>query len=187
MMRVIAGIFRSRQLKGKPPEGVRPTSDKLRETLFNVLGPRVQGTSFLDGFAGMGGVGIEAISRGARFVCFVDQSRKASGIIRQNLESLEVTEGFRMIEADLGKTLDLFDREGTTFDIVFLDPPYERKELYVESISTFGSRRLLNEGGVLVMEHSRRIELPETEGVLMRYRVLTQGDSTLSFYRAGRA
>jgi 16S rRNA (guanine966-N2)-methyltransferase len=186
MMRVIAGIFRSRQLKGKPPAGIRPTSDKLRETLFNVLGPRVQSASFLDGFAGMGGVGIEAISRGARFVCFVDQSRKAAAIVRQNLQSLEVREGFRMIEADLGKTLDLFERDGTTFDIVFLDPPYERKELYSESLSAFGSRPLLNEGGVLVMEHSKRVELPETEGMLMRYRMLTQGDSTLSFYRAGR-
>lgn len=186
MMRVIAGIFRSRQLKGKPPAGIRPTSDKLRETLFNVLGLRVQSANFLDGFAGTGGVGIEAISRGARFVCFVDQSRKATAIIRQNLESLEVTEGFRLIEADLGKTLDLFERDGTTFDIVFLDPPYEREELYAENLSAFGSRPLLNEGGVLVMEHSKRVELPETEGVLMRYRVLTQGDSSLSFYRAGR-
>jgi 16S rRNA (guanine(966)-N(2))-methyltransferase RsmD len=134
----------------------------------------------------MGGVGIEAISRGAGLVCFVEQSRKACAIIRQNLASLEVTEGFRVIEADLGKTLDLFQREGTTFDIVFLDPPYERQELYTGSLSRFGRRQLLNEGGVLVMEHSKRVDLPETEGVLMRYRVLTQGDSTLSFYRAGR-
>jgi 16S rRNA (guanine966-N2)-methyltransferase len=186
-MRIIAGIFRSRQLKGKPPAGIRPTSDKLRETLFNVLGPRVQDASFLDGFAGIGGVGIEAISRGARFVCFVDQSRKASAIIRQNLEGLEVADGFRIVEADLGKSLDLFEREGATFDIVFLDPPYERKELYTESLSTFGSRPFISEGGVLVMEHSKRVELPEAEGVLMRYRVLTQGDSALSFYRAGRA
>lgn len=185
-MRVIAGIFRSRQLKGKPPAGIRPTSDKLRETLFNVLGPRVQSATFLDGYAGIGGVGIEAISRGARFVYFVDQSRKAAAIIRQNLHSLEVTEGFRMIEADLSKTLDLFEREGTAFDIVFLDPPYERNELYAESLSAFGLRPLLNEGGVLVMEHSKRVELPETEGMLMRYRILTQGDSTLSFYRSGR-
>jgi len=153
MMRIIAGIFRSRQLKGKPPAGIRPTSDKLRETLFNVLGPRVEGATFLDGFAGMGAVGIEALSRSARFVCFVDQSRKASANIRQNLESLEVMDGVRVIEADFGKTLDLFERERATFDIVFLDPPYERRELYSESLSAFGSRRLLNEGGVLVMEH----------------------------------
>jgi len=186
-MRVIAGTFRSRQLKGKPPVGIRPTSDKLRETLFNVLGPRVEGSAFLDGFAGMGGVGIEAISRGAGFVYFVDQSRKACAIIRENLATLEVAEGFRVVEADLGKTLDLFEREGTTFDIVFLDPPYEREALYADSLSAFGSRPLLNEGGVLVMEHSKRVDLEETAGILMRYRVLKQGDSTLSFYRAGGA
>lgn len=186
MMRVIAGRFRSRQLKGKPPAGIRPTSDKLRETLFNVLGPRVEDSTFLDGFAGMGGVGIEAISRGAQLVCFVDQSHKACGIIRANLESLEVRKGFRVVESDLGKALDLFEREGTTFDIVFLDPPYEQKTLYTESLTTFGARPLLREGGVLVMEHSKRVDLSEIQGALMRYRVLTQGDSTLSFYRAGR-
>jgi|SRR5688572_24640451 len=186
-MRVIAGQFRSRQLKGKPPAGIRPTSDKLRETLFNVLGPRVQGATFLDGFAGMGGVGIEAISRGARFVYFVDHSRKACAIIRENLASLEVTEGFRVLETDLAKTLDLFEGEGVTFDIVFLDPPYEREVLYTEGLLAFGTRPLLNEGAVLVMEHSKRVDLEEIAGTLMRYRVLTQGDSTLSFYRAGGA
>jgi 16S rRNA (guanine(966)-N(2))-methyltransferase RsmD len=187
MMRVIGGAFRSRQLKGTPPAGLRPTSDKLRETLFNVLGPRVEGSVFLDGFAGMGGIGIEAISRGARSVCFVDQSRKACAIIRENLASLGVTEGFRVRESDLGRTLDLFEREGATFDIVFLDPPYEREDLYAESLAAFGSRPLLAEGGVLVMEHSKRVNLDESVGKLLRYRVLTQGDSTLSFYRTQSA
>ena len=182
MMRVIAGVYRSRQLKGKPPAGIRPTSDKLRETLFNVLGPRIEGAAFLDGFAGMGGVGIEAISRGAAFTCFVDKSRKSCAIIRENLETLNVMEGFRVIEADLEKALDLFEREGFAFDIVFLDPPYERETLYAESLSAFGTRRLLNEDAVLVMEHSKRVELAESAGGLRRYRMLTQGDSTLSFY-----
>jgi 16S rRNA (guanine966-N2)-methyltransferase len=185
MMRVIAGVFRSRQLKGTPPDGTRPTSDKLRGTLFNVLGPRVEGATVLDGFAGMGAIGIEAISRGAGFVYFIDQSRKSTAIIRQNLENLEVRGGFRVIESDLRKALDLLERESVTFDIVFLDPPYEQEGLYTQSLSAFGARPLLNEGGVLVMEHSKRIELPKTEGTLQRYRVLTQGDSTLSFYRPG--
>lgn len=187
MMRVIAGLFRSRQLKGKPPAGIRPTSDKLRETLFNVLGPDVDGCTFLDGCAGMGGVGIEAISRGARFVYFVDQSRKAAAIVRENLQSLDVKEGFRLLECDLGKALDLFEREGTVFDIVFVDPPYEKDALYAESLAAFGTRPLLSDGGVLVMEHSKRVELAEAVGKLRRYRVLPQGDSTLSFYRAETA
>ena len=182
-MRVIAGLFRSRHLKAKPPAGIRPTSDRLRETLFNVLGPNVEGSVFLDACAGMGGVGIEAISRGARFVHFVDQSRKATAIIRENLDSLDVKEGFRILETDLGKTLDLFEHDGTVFDIVFVDPPYEKAGLYGEALTAFGSSRLLAEGGILVMEHSKRAELAETVGRLRRYRVLPQGDSTLSFYR----
>src|SRR5262245_15502995 len=129
-MRVISGIFRSRQLKGKPPAGIRPTSDKLRETVFNVLGPAVAGSTFLDGFAGMGGMGIEALSRGARLVYFIDQSRKACFIIRENLQSLGVKEGTRIIEAEFGKALDLCEREGVVFDIVFLDPPYDKESLY---------------------------------------------------------
>src|SRR6185295_11596525 len=166
MMRVIAGLFRSRQLKGKPPAGIRPTSDKLRETLFNVLGPHVEGCTFLDGCAGMGGVGIEAISRGARYVYFVDQSRKACAIVRENLESLDVKEGFRVLEWELGKALDLFEREGTLFDIVFIDPPYEKDTLYAESLMAFGTRSLLAEGGILVIEHSKRFQLAEVVGKL---------------------
>src|SRR5436190_16624568 len=184
MMRVIAGLFRSRQLKGTPPKGIRPTSDRLRETLFKVLGPNVDGCTFLDGCAGMGGVGIEAISRGARFVHFVDQSRKACAIVRENLESLDVKEGFRVLECDLGKALDLFEREGTLFDIVFIDPPYEKDALYAESLLAFGTRSLLADGGILVMEHSKRVQLAEVAGKLRRYRVLPQGDSTLSFFTA---
>src|SRR3982751_2971116 len=106
MMRVIAGMFRSRQLKGKPPAGIRPTSDRLRETLFNILGPSVEGSVFLDACAGMGGVGIEAVSRGAQSVCFVDQARKSCAIIRENLQSLDVKEGVRVLETALPKAFD---------------------------------------------------------------------------------
>ena len=187
MMRIIAGTFRSRQLKANPPAGIRPTSDKLRETLFNVLGPRVHSAYVLDGFAGMGGIGLEALSRGAAFVCFVDQSRKATNIIRENLKTLDVTSGFRIFESDFARALDLLDRDGTRFDIVFLDPPYDRQALYDDSLAALGSGRLLNDGGIVVIEHSKRVELPEIHGSLVRYRVLTQGDSTLSFYRAGSA
>lgn len=183
MMRVISGVFRSRQLKGKPPAGIRPTSDKLRETLFNVLGPVVEGSIFLDAFAGMGGVGIEALSRGAQHVHFVDRSRQACAIIRENLRSLGVKEGVRVIEAPMERAMRLFESENLAFDIAFLDPPYERDTLYLESLSEFGTRPLLRDGGLLVMEHSKRMELPESAGKLRKYRALTQGDSTLSFYR----
>jgi len=167
--------------------GIRPTSDRLRETLFNVLGPHVDGCTFLDGCAGMGGVGIEAISRGARLVYFVDQSRKACAIVRENLQSLDVNVGFRLLDSDFLKALDLFEREGTVFDIVFVDPPYEKETLYAEVLVAFGTRTLLADEGLLVMEHTKRIELAEVVGKLKRYRVLRQGDSVLSFYRAETA
>jgi 16S rRNA (guanine(966)-N(2))-methyltransferase RsmD len=181
-MRIISGKFKSRQLKGIPPAGLRPTSDKLRETLFNILGPAVGGSDFLDACAGTGGVGIEAISRGTQSVCFVDTSRKATAIIRENLAALKVDSGFRILEMDLRKAFDVL--EGTTsFDIAFLDPPYDREDLYTMALESFGSRPLLKDEGILVIEHSKRLPTPASAGSLLRYRVLTQGDSCLSFYR----
>ena len=186
-MRVIAGLFGSRQLKGSPPPGLRPTSDRLRETLFNVLGSAVEGSRFLDACAGMGGVGIEAISRGAQFVCFVEQSRKACGIIQDNLSSLGINEGCRVVESELLRALDRLEREGEAFDIVFLDPPYDDEDLYRRALLAFASRPVLADGGILVMEHSKRVQLAESIERLRRYRVLKQGDSALSFYKAESA
>jgi len=185
-MRIISGQFRSRQLKGTPPSGLRPTSDKLRETLFNILGPAVDGSDFLDACAGMGGVGIEAISRGARSVHFVDASRKACAIIRENLASLKVQDGFRIHEMDWSRAIRQLDRDGAAFDFVFLDPPYDREGLYTIALEAFGApplSTLLKEEGILVLEHSKRYSPPAAAGGLIRYRLLTQGDSCLSFYR----
>lgn len=178
-MRIISGKFKSRRLKGAPPPGIRPTSDKLRETIFNILGPRVEGAVFLDGCAGMGAIGIEAISRGAEFVYFVDQSRKACQIIRENLKSLEVGRGFEIMEMDLAKALD---RLKTPFNIAFVDPPYEREDLYDSCLNKFGSAPLLAEDGLLIIEHSKRKELPETTGSIRKIRSLVQGDAALAFY-----
>src|SRR5499433_291393 len=103
-VRVISGKFGSRRLRGTPPAGIRPTSDKLKETIFNILEPSIQDSTFLDGCAGMGGIGIEAMSRGAAFVYFVEQSRKACQIIRDNLRTFEVDDGFKVLEMDLVKS-----------------------------------------------------------------------------------
>jgi 16S rRNA (guanine966-N2)-methyltransferase len=182
-MRIIAGQFRSRHLKAAPPPGTRPTSDKLRETLFNILGESVRGCTFLDGCAGVGAIGIEAISRGAETVVFADQSRKATRMIRENLKSLQVEKGFQVLEMDLLHALDVCGRHGIVFDIAFVDPPYEREHIYEDALEHFGSRSLLAPGGTLILEHSRRMSMPEAAGILMRTRTLQQGDSTLSFYR----
>jgi 16S rRNA (guanine966-N2)-methyltransferase len=181
MMRIIAGRFRSRRLKGTPPPGIRPTSDKLRETIFNILGSTIQGATFLDGCAGMGAMGIEAISRGAAEVYFVDQSRKATRIVRENLEELDIKAGFKVLEMDLPKALDTLRMR---FDIAFVDPPYEREDLYAACLERFGSRQLLTPDGLLIIEHSRREELPESIGSIHLVRSLVQGDAALAFYRA---
>lgn len=179
-MRIIAGRFKSRRLKSTPPSGIRPTSDKLRETIFNILSGSVEGATFLDGCAGMGAIGIEAISRGAAEVYFVDPSRKACRIIRENLDLLGVKEGFKILEMDLMKALDSLTVQ---FDIAFLDPPYEREDLQLAALERFGSRPLLASGGLLIIEHSKRKELPDVSGTLHKIRSLVQGDATLAFYR----
>jgi 16S rRNA (guanine(966)-N(2))-methyltransferase RsmD len=185
-MRIISGRFRSRHLKATPPAGLRPTSDKLRETLFNILGETVINATFLDACAGMGAVGIEALSRGAAHVYFVDQSRKACRIIRENLRLLQVDEGCDVLESDLGKALDIFARDRVAFDIAFLDPPYDRDDLYEETLRRFSAKPahpLLTTHGTLVIEHSKRTELPQSAGALRQVRALVQGDSALAFYR----
>jgi 16S rRNA (guanine(966)-N(2))-methyltransferase RsmD len=182
-MRIIAGQFRSRHLKATPPAGTRPTSDKLRETLFNILGVSVRGCTFLDGCAGVGVIGIEAISRGAETTVFIDQSKKAARMIRENLDSLDIRAGFKILELDLIKGLDLCLRDNIVFDIAFVDPPYEREQTYKEALARFSTAGLLSLDGVLIFEHSKRKDMPEGAGNLKRVRTLIQGDSVLSFYR----
>lgn len=185
-VRIIAGSYKGRRLKKSPPPGIRPTSDKLRETLFNILGGRVRGSVFLDGYAGMGGVGLEALSRGASLVCFVDQSPRACRLIRQALTAFHVDEGFKVLEMDLSKALDLLFRNQIAFDVAFLDPPYDRED-YRRDLGQFAENSLLSVDGILVVEHSKRVKLPDAVGNFRRTRHLIQGDSALSFYRLEKA
>ncbi len=154
-MRIIAGRYRSRRLKGVPPEGIRPTSDRLRETLFNILSDRVIESVFLDAYAGVGGVGLEAISRGASLVYFVDRSAKACGMIRSNLDALEVDAGYSVLHMDLDAAVRKCRETNVRFDIAFLDPPYHREDLYESDLESFGPGRLMASGFLLVFEHSR--------------------------------
>ena len=178
-MRIISGRYKSRRLKATPPAGIRPTSDKLKETIFNILGASVEGSVFLDGCAGMGGIGIEALSRGAQTVYFVEQSRKACRIIRENLQSVGIEEGCTILEMDLIKALDLCVRNDVHFDIAFLDPPYEREDVYQAALERFAAAP----AGLLIIEHSKRKELPDSAGGLRKIRSLVQGDARLAFYR----
>ena len=186
-MRIIAGTYRSRILKGLKGLALRPTSDRLRETLFSVLGPEVSGSRFVDLFAGTGAIGIEALSRGAREVVFIENHPPAVKLIRRNLESLEITSGATVHTADALRGLELLvsKNKGATpgFDFIFLDPPYAAAADYTRVLEFLGSANLLASGGVVIAEHRSKFELPEEIGALRRVRVLKQGDAALSFYR----
>lgn len=186
-MRVIAGKFRSRHLKSLKGMALRPTSDRLRETLFNVLGERVVGCLFVDAFAGTGAVGIEALSRGAKEVVFIEKHAATAALIKKNLESLDVREGARVLPVDVLHGLEILAREHSSArevpDIVFLDPPYGNAEDYDRVLAFLGSATIFGAGSLVVAEHRRNFDLPEMAEDLQRVRVLRQGDAALSFYR----
>ena len=182
-MRIIAGKYRGRKLKSPPSLQTRPTSDRLRETLFNVLAPRTKDARFLDLCAGSGGVGIEALSRGAAHATFVDQSRRMCALIEANLEVLGVDVSVVNAEA-LEFLRQCAKKEREPFDIIFYDPPYAMD--YEVALNYVGehAEKLLAEDGVVIIEHHHKNRLKEEFGALKRYRLLKQGDSCLNFYEA---
>lgn len=164
---------------------VRPTSDRLRETLFNVIAPRIQGVRFLDLCAGSGAVGIEALSRSAEHATFVDRSRKMHALIESNLELCKIPKEERsVIQAEATAFLKQAARKNESWDIVFFDPPYAIDYREVLDLLATSIPRLLSSAGLLIVEHHHKKELPEEIGNLHRVRLLKQGDSALSFYRA---
>jgi 16S rRNA (guanine(966)-N(2))-methyltransferase RsmD len=186
-MRIIAGTFRSRQLKSIKGLALRPTSDKLRETLFNVLGELVVDARFVDLFAGTGAVGIEALSRGSREAIFVEKHPPAVALIKKNLESLEIRKGARVLKSDALQALNEIAEapapESARIGILFLDPPYADGEQYKNVLSFLGNASLLAENAVVIAEHQSKLDLLESFGKLERVRVLRQGDAALTFYR----
>ena len=182
-MRIIAGRYRSRQLKTLRGAHTRPTSDRLRETLFNVLGAGVAGAVAADCYAGSGAVGLEALSRGAEWVYFLENHRPAVKVIRQNLEQLEIESGAEVLAFDVLAGLGGLERRGVRLDVVFLDPPYQAAEEYERALGWLGGSSLLAPEAWVVAEHSRRGTLKETYGALARIRALRQGDAVLTFFR----
>jgi 16S rRNA (guanine(966)-N(2))-methyltransferase RsmD len=184
-MRIIGGKYRGRRLRAVSGLEVRPTSDRLRETLFNILAPRISGTRFLDLCAGSGAVGIEALSRGAHSVTFIDRSPRSCSTIRQNLAGLldsgETDAVVRVRRADASAAIRELIEEGDRFDVVFFDPPYE-SGLYERVMVQLGTGRILSPSGIVVVEHRLKTQ-PETEyGCLTVYRRVKQGESGLLFY-----
>ena len=183
-MRIIAGEYRGRILKSPPDLKTRPTSDRLRETLFNILAPRIGNSRFMDLCAGSGAVGIEALSRGASYTSFVDRSRKMCVLTESNLALCRVPkERFEIIISDAAEALrHIKSYEQATWDIVFFDPPYSNDYMPVLNLFSQEETSLLNKDGLLIVEHDRRNLLPDALNDLRRWRIVKQGDSCLSFY-----
>jgi len=172
-MRVIAGEFRSRRLRSLPGPATRPTPDRLRETLFDILAPRIAGVTFLDGYAGTGAVGIEALSRGATHALFLERSRTAIEAIRENLTSLALERRSTVVPGPVLLTLPRYRA-----NIVFLDPPYELEREYAAALETLAGQP----PDLLIVQHSIRLPLAEIHGPLRQTRRVRQGDNALSFF-----
>jgi 16S rRNA (guanine966-N2)-methyltransferase len=184
-MRVIAGTYRSRQLLAPRGMQTRPTSDRLRETLFNILAPRLESCRFVDLYAGTGAVGIEAISRGASHVWFAENAEPALASLRQNLSALKISRGFTLEDRGTGALLQRLSKLPEPVDIVYLDPPYDAEDEYSGTLNFFGSvrgRAILAPQGLVVAEHSSKEKLAVRYGVLEHTRLLKQGDAALSFF-----
>ena len=172
-MRVIAGEFRSRRLKSLPGLATRPTPDRLRETLFDILGGRVEGSVFVDAYAGTGAVGIEALSRGATHAYFLERNRAALDAIHANLAALGLEERATVVPGSAAIGLKRGDSA-----ITFLDPPYDLEGEYAAALAALGN----TPPQLAIAQHSTRLELEDSYGCLRRTRVVRQGDNALSFY-----
>jgi len=186
-MRIIAGQYRSRLLASPPGTSTRPTSDRLRETLFNIISPRIGGAQFIDLFAGTGAVGIEAISRGATHVYFAENSGPALKSLRANLTNLKISGGYAVEDRGVMPLLQRLSKAGTPVDVIYLDPPYLEEEAYTQTLGFLGSAAnpsLLAPGALVIAEHATKspFKLAERYGTLIRTRVYKQGDTSLSFY-----
>lgn len=182
-VRVIAGKFGSRPLKGPRGQAMRPTSDRLRETLFNILAAAVEDSVFVDAYAGTGAVGIEALSRGAKRVVFIEKHRTAVALIRKNLAVLGIEQDAEVLPTDAVKGLAWLTNEGTRADFIFLDPPYADVAEYARALEFLDKLSLLAPGGRVIVEHEKRRKLAEKLGQLVCVRTVEQGDGVLSFYQ----
>lgn len=181
-MRVIAGTFRSRPLAAPRGMRTRPTSDRLRETLFNILATRIEGSRFVDLYAGTGAVGIEALSRGASHVWFAEKAAPAVAAIRANLSTLKIATGFTL---ETRGAAALLAKLTGPVDLIFLDPPYEAEAEYAATLNFLGStqgRQILAPDALVIAEHASRTSLAAHYGALHHTRLVKQGDAALSFF-----
>lgn len=183
-MRIIAGTYRGRRLRTLAGSTTRPTSDRLRETLFNILAPWIDGSRFLDICAGSGAVGIEALSRGASEATFIEHSRDACAVIEENLNTVGVAGSATIERRSASLALNALNQRSKQFDIVFFDPPYSSR-IYGEVMDGLGSGKVIAPGGIVVVEHLAKTPPQPVYEHLNRFRELKQGESALTFYRPG--
>jgi len=179
-------MYRSRPLASLHGLDLRPTADRLRETLFNVLTAgnpaALAGTVWLDLYAGTGAVGIEALSRGAGKVYFVESSARAADLVQANLRSLGMKTGFEVMKRDVASALPRLETLGASAEFIFLDPPYGLEKEYHQTLRSLAQSRLVTANSLVIAEHDKRFDPGEEFGLLRRYRKLVQGDAGLSFY-----
>ncbi len=188
-MRIIAGKYRGRPLRSLRGTEIRPTADRLRETLFNVLSAgnpeALHGTVWMDIFAGTGAVGIEALSRGAKEVYFLETAPEAAKLVEQNLRKLGITEGYKILRDELSGILWRFKRQHVVIDVAFLDPPYRMENAYKQTLTALADSSAVWALTLVVAQHEKRFDPGSEFGALRRIRLLTQGNNALSFYRIG--
>jgi len=184
-MRISGGYFKGRQLTA--PKSVRATEDKVRQAFFNIIGPSIRGVRFLDGFAGSGAIGIEALSRGADFVVFIDSDAESALAIRDNIQQLsdEVSrESWQLMNDDMERSLAYLAKKQSRFDIVYFDPPYASDEAK-KALIAIGGCAILDHAGLVVIEHDQRTAMPASSGSLRQIKQHRYGDTVLSLYQAG--
>jgi 16S rRNA (guanine966-N2)-methyltransferase len=181
-VRIISGELRGRRLRAPAGAATRPTSDRLRESLFNILGAEIVNSRFLDLYAGSGAVALEAASRGAESVVAVESARRAFAVLEDNVELCRMRDRVQTINKDAAAVLKAFAADDVRFDIVFVDPPYDSDE-YTRVLPLLGTLGLLEPDGLVVVEHDARRPLLGEFGLLRNYRDVTHGASTISFFR----
>ncbi len=180
-MRVIAGKYRGRKLENFEGMDIRPTSDRVKESLFNILGHKLMGCSFLDLFGGTGSIGIEAVSRGAEKVVFVDTGVKSIKVLRSNLESLKITERVEIYNTDYENALSKMGSANSLFDFIFIDPPYN-KQIAQNALGIISDLGILHSEGIIVVEHDVLDSMPDRVGILVKDREKKYGSTMLSMY-----
>lgn len=182
-MRVISGIRKGHRIKGAKIEGIRPTEDKIKESIFNILGNIRDDSMVLDLFAGTGSIGIEFLSRRAKRCYFVDVSPKSISIIEENLIFTRLMNKAIIIKKSGEKAIEYLNREGKKFEYIYLDPPYHKHDLVYGILNQMGNSSILNKEGIIIIEHETKLNLENNISIFKKIDYRKYGDKSISFYK----